>query len=201
MNTEEQQIEQLKAFWNEHGKGIVAGLVIGFAIFYGWRYYDAQVRAEREAASVQFEQVVAALFSGNDDDLTAAQDFVNNNTSAYSQLAAFQLAKAAIDANDYGTAVSALQTIRDTAEPELAALAALRQARVLLAQEQYEAALAATNAAIQVSAFAAIAYELQGDILLAKGDYSGARQAYLTAQVHGAEGLAELKLNSIVAGS
>ncbi|HAS13965.1 MAG TPA: hypothetical protein DCS01_01545, partial [Idiomarina abyssalis] len=36
---EEQQVERLKEFWKEHGKGIVAGVVIGFGLFYGWRYY------------------------------------------------------------------------------------------------------------------------------------------------------------------
>lgn len=199
MNTEEQQIEQIKDFWQEHGKGIVAGLVIGFAIFYGWRYYGDHVRTKQEAASEQFEQVAAQLFAG--DGLTEAQTFVTSSNSAYRHLAAMQLAKAAIDAGDYATAVSALQQVRDTGEPELAALAAIRQARVLLAQEQYDAAIEAATAATQVKAFAASAYELQGDILLAKGDYTGARQAYLAAQQQGADGLAELKLNSIVAGS
>lgn len=30
---EEQQVERLKEFWKEHGKGIVAGVVIGFGLF------------------------------------------------------------------------------------------------------------------------------------------------------------------------
>ena len=32
--TEEQQVERIKEFWKEHGKGIVAGAVIGFGLFY-----------------------------------------------------------------------------------------------------------------------------------------------------------------------
>ena len=201
METEEQQIERLKDFWNEHGKGIVAGLVVGFALFYGWRYYDAQTMAKQEAASQQFESVLVQLEADQENSLASAQEFVANNDTTYAHLAALELAKQAVSKNDYATAVSALQTVRDNAEPALRAIADIRQARVLFAQEQYDAALAAAQAAESVTAFAAQAAELKGDILLAKGDNQGARAAYQAAIDAGSQGLAEIKLNSIVAAS
>src|SRR5690554_946109 len=201
METEDQQIERLKDFWHEHGKGIVAGLVVGFALFYGWRYYDAQTMAKQEAASQQFESVLVQLEADQENSLASAQEFVANNDTTYAHLAALELAKQAVSKNDYATAVSALQTVRDNAEPALRAIADIRQARLLFAQEQYDAALAAAQAAESVTAFAAQAAELKGDILLAKGDNQGARAAYQAAIDAGSQGLAEIKLNSIVAGS
>src|SRR5690554_7673409 len=154
METEEQQVERIKQFWNEHGKGIVAGLVIGFALFYGWRYYDAQTRAGKEAASEQFESVLVQLESEQEGSMAAAQEFLTaNSDKTYAHMAAFVLAKHAVEHNDYATAVSALQTVRDNAKPSLRAVAASRQARALLAQQQYGAALAAANAAESDAAF------------------------------------------------
>ncbi|PHS68800.1 MAG: hypothetical protein COB00_07235 [Alcanivorax sp.] len=201
METEEQQVERIKQFWNEHGKGIVAGLVVGFALFYGWRYYDAQVRADQEAASEKFESILVQLEANQENSTAAAQEFVSSSDSTYALLAALELAKHAVENNDYATAVSALQTVRDNAQPALRAVADIRQARILLAQEQYDAALAAAEAAATVEAFKAQAAELKGDILLAQGDNAGARAAYQAALDAGAQGIAEIKLNSIVAGS
>lgn len=201
METEEQQVERIKEFWKEHGKGIVAGLVVGFGLFYGWRYYDAQTIANQEAASEQFEAVLVQLETEQENSTTAAQEFISSNTSSYAHLAALELAKHAIENNDYATAVSALQSVRDNAEPAIRAVADMRQARVLFAQEQYDAALAAAQAAESVAAFKAQAAELKGDILLAQGDTNGARAAYQAALAAGGQSLAEIKLNSIVAGS
>ncbi|WP_417665735.1 YfgM family protein [Pseudidiomarina sp.] len=201
METEDQQIERIKQFWNEHGKGIIAGLIVGFGLFYGWRYYDAQTRANQEEASQQFESILVQLEAGQENSMTAAQEFVTNSDTTYAQLAALELAKHAVDNNDYATAISALQSVRDSAEPAIRAVADIRQARLLLAQEQYDAAMAAAQAAESVTAFKAQAAELKGDILLAQGDTTGARSAYQAALDAGAESLVEIKLNSIVAGS
>lgn len=201
METEDQQIERIKQFWNEHGKGIIAGLIVGFGLFYGWRYYDAQTRANQEEASQQFESILVQLEADQENSMAAAQEFVTNSDTTYAQLAALELAKHAVDNNDYATAISALQSVRDSAEPAIRAVADIRQARLLLAQEQYDAAMAAAQAAESVTAFKAQAAELKGDILLAQGDTTGARSAYQAALDAGAESLVEIKLNSIVAGS
>lgn len=208
METEEQQVERIKEFWAEHGKGIVAGLLLGFAIFYGWRYYDGQVTAAKEAQSEQFEQVITALASDNAEAAEAAaagaQDFLKANAnSTYGQLVALELARVAVEKDDLATAVSALQVVRDNAQGGLKAIADVRQARVLNAQGQYDSALAALQGTDGVPGFAAVVHELRGDINLAKGDVAAARSAY-EAAVAAAEGnrsLAEAKLKSIPAAS
>ncbi len=202
METEEQQVEQLKQFWKEHGKGIVAGLVIGFTLFYGWRYYDATVMENQEQQSNQFEQIVAQLTVDGDEAMVAAQNFVSENTSStYAHLAAFELAASAVEKQDYATAVSALQSVRDNAKGALKAVADIRQARVLLVQEQYDAALAALADVSNVEGFKAMAAELRGDVLQAKGDLTGARAAYQVAVEANPNSMADIKLKSIAAAS
>ncbi|RUO70919.1 YfgM family protein [Pseudidiomarina salinarum] len=203
MDTEDQQIQRIKDFWHEHGKGIIAGLVIGFGLFYGWRYYDAHTMAQKEAASEQFEVIVAQLEAGGEQAQVDAQNFIQNNSGdVYAHLLAFELAKQAVVAGEPATAVTALQIVRDNGSAELKAIADVRQARVLLAQDQHDAALSAI-ANITEEGFAAMVAELRGDILLAQGDHAGARTAYqaaLDASDNNAP-LAEIKLNSIPAES
>ena len=204
METEDQQVEQIKEFWNQHGKGIIAGLVIGFAIFYGWRYYDASVMAEKEALSEQFETVMTAMASETETASTDTQAFLQaNSSSTYGHLAALELARVAVDSGDLATAVSALQSVRDNAKGALKAVADVRQARLLNAQGQYDAALAAIASTDATSGFKLAVLELRGDILLAKGDHAGARAAYQAAidADQQASSLAEIKLKSIPAES
>ncbi len=203
METEDQQIQRIKDFWHEHGKGIIAGLVIGFGLFYGWRYYDAHTMAQKEAASERFETIIAQLEAGDEQAQVEAQSFIQDNSGdTYAHLLAFELAKQAVEAGELATAVSALQQVRDNASGELKAVADVRQARVLLAQEQHDAALNAI-ANTNEEGFTAMVAELRGDILLAQGDQAGARTAYqaaLDASDNNAP-LAEIKLNSIPAES
>ena len=203
MDTEEQQVERIKEFWQEHGKGLVAGAIIGFGLFYGWRYYDAQTIANQESASEQFEVVSAQLAEGGEEAAVAAQDFLQNSgDSSYAMLAAFALAQQAVEQNDYATAVSALQHVRDNGELTLRSIADVRQARILLAQQQYDAALNALNTE-KAQGFGSVVAELRGDVLLAQGDQDGAREAYQAA-VDSAEnisGTLQLKLDNLAVNS
>ncbi|RUO62575.1 YfgM family protein [Pseudidiomarina insulisalsae] len=207
METEEQQVEQLKAFWKEHGKGIVAGLVIGFGLFYGWRYYDAQTLAKQEAQSQQYEQIVAQLETDGSEAMNQAEQFVSEASgSTYATLAAFELAHQATEAGNLSAAIDSLQSARESAEGVLKHVANLRLARLQLAQENYPAALSALEQIAQVEGFEAKAAELRGDVLMAQGDAQGARQAYQDAIAAATEAgvptvLVETKLNSIPAAS
>ncbi|RUO56294.1 MULTISPECIES: tetratricopeptide repeat protein [Pseudidiomarina] len=207
METEDQQVEQIKAFWKEHGKGIVAGLVIGFALFYGWRYYDAQTLAKQEAQSEQYEQVVAQLEADGAEALASAKTFANEAAgSTYATLAAFEVARKAAEGGDLAAAIEALENAQANAEGALKHVASVRLARLQLAQENYQAALAALDQVAQVEGFKAKAAELRGDVLMAQGDADGARQAYEDAIAAATEAgvptlLVETKLNSIPAAS
>jgi predicted negative regulator of RcsB-dependent stress response len=136
-NTEEQQVERLKEFWNEHGKGIVAGAIIGFGLFYGWRYYDQYTLEAQERASASYQELTTQLSEGSENAVLEAQNFVNDNPdNVYAQLVALQLAEHATERADLATAVTVLQSVVDNADDDnMSALATIRLARVLTTQE------------------------------------------------------------------
>ena len=57
-SSEEQQVEAIKRFWDQYGKAILGGVVLGLAVLYGFRFYQGQQRANAEQASVQFSQLI-----------------------------------------------------------------------------------------------------------------------------------------------
>jgi len=198
---EEQQVERLKEFWKEHGKGIVAGVVIGFGLFYGWRYYDQHTLETQERASSNYQQLTAELSEGSENAVLEAQEFVSENPeNVYAQLVALQLAQHAVERTDLATAVTALQSVVDSAQDEnMSALASIRLARVLIAQEQLDAALSLVKKPLP-EAYAGFAAELEGDILAEQGNTEEARAAYERALQAG-ESLTpalQMKLNSLV---
>ncbi|MFS6536592.1 tetratricopeptide repeat protein [Idiomarina loihiensis] len=198
---EEQQVERLKEFWKEHGKGIVAGVVIGFGLFYGWRYYDQHTLETQQRASSNYQQLTAELSEGSENAMLEAQEFVSENPdNVYAQLVALQLAQHAVERADLATAVTALQSVVDSAEDEnMSALASIRLARVLIAQEQLDTALSLVKKPLP-EAYAGFAAELEGDILAEQGNTEEARAAYERALQAG-ESLTpalQMKLNSLV---
>ncbi|MDV6315761.1 tetratricopeptide repeat protein [Idiomarina sp. HP20-50] len=199
-STEEQQVERLKEFWKEHGKGIVAGVVIGFGLFYGWRYYDQHTIETQQQASANYEQLTAGLSEGSDNALQNAQQFVKENPeNIYAHLVALQLAEYATNKDDLATAVTALQSVVDNSDDKnMSALASIRLARVLIAQDQLDMALSLVQKPLP-EAYTGFAAELEGDILAEQGNTEEARAAYERALQAG-ESLTpalQMKLNSL----
>ncbi|WP_028117377.1 YfgM family protein [Ferrimonas senticii] len=178
--TEEQQVEAIKRFWKEYGLSIVGGAVIGLGSLWGWNYYQQQQLAGQEVASVAFENVLAQNGSADELAAAAAQFQQNYGDSGYAPLSDLMQARALVDEGKLAEAQTLLERaigqLDNTAKP----LAQLRLARVQQAQENLEGALNTVNA-IDNAAFGAQRDELKGDLLVAKGDVTGARSAYQAA--------------------
>lgn len=173
--TEEEQVDAIKRFWKENGIAIIVGAVLGLGGLYGWRYYnDTQISAKEEA-STSYEAVVAQLEDANTAD---AEKFVAESDSGYSTLTALQLAKVSIDGNDLEGAAKHLSKVANGAkEDAIKSLANIRLARVQAELKQYDAALTTLDKVGQ-EAFKAQTQEVKGDILVAQGNFDGARAAY-----------------------
>ena len=53
MDTEDQQLEELKKWWKENGSSIITGVVLGLAILFGARAWFAwQERTAQQASAV-----------------------------------------------------------------------------------------------------------------------------------------------------
>ncbi|MGF1699229.1 YfgM family protein [Photobacterium makurazakiensis] len=196
--TEEQQVEQIKAWWKENGKAIVLGAVIGLGGLTGWRYYQAEVQSAKEQASDAYTQVINRLEAGSDSAVADVQAFIAaHDSSQYSVLAALQLAKAQVTNGDLDAAAEQLNwAIGNTKDDAILPVAQTRLARIYAEQQSFDQALAELDKVTGESWKAKVA-ELRGDVLLQKGDSVAAREAYVAAQQLGASPALQIKLDDL----
>lgn len=198
-STEEQQVEALKRFWNEYGKAILGGVVLGLAALYGWRFYQAEQRASAEALSSSYSQLLQQQGS-SDEWLNDAQRFISSQgTNNYAIFAALMAAKEAVTQGELAQAAQHLSWVaQHSKDASIQAIAQLRLARVQRELGELTAALATVNQNVPQS-FKAQQAELRGDILLQSGDYAAAKAAYQQAFTEGALNtqLLQIKLDEL----
>ncbi|GHA46612.1 YfgM family protein [Photobacterium aphoticum] len=196
--TEEQQVEQIKAWWKENGKAVVLGAVIGLGGLTGWRYYQSEVQSAKEQASNAYTQVVTALESGKADGIADVQAFIAaHESSQYAVLASLQLAKAQVENGDLNAAAEQLRwAISHTDDEAILPVAKTRLARIYAQQQDFDKALAELDQ-VGSESWQAKVDELRGDILLHKGDKVAAREAYASAQQLGGSPALQVKLDDL----
>ncbi|WEM41751.1 tetratricopeptide repeat protein [Photobacterium sp. DA100] len=196
--TEEQQVEQIKAWWKENGKAVVLGTVIGLGGLFGWRYYQSEVQSAKEQASDAYTQVVNRLATGSESAVADVQAFIAaHESSQYSVLAALQLAKAQVDNGDLDAAAEQLSwAIANTKDVAILPIAQTRLARIYAEQDAFEQALSELDKVTAESWQAKVA-ELRGDVLLQKGEIEAAREAYISAQQLGSSPALQIKLDDL----
>ena len=193
--TEEQQVEVIKSWWKENGTSVLAGTVIGLVGLFGWRYYNDYQLTNQEAASQAYNEISAQLAKGDAATFEQVQAFITDHKGeAYAELAALQLAAAAVKANKLDLAAEQLTQVASNGDESIRPIAALRLARVLNDQGKADEALAQLGK-INNDAFKAQVAEVRGDILYKQGKAEEARDAYqAAADAGGLQGSAELKL-------
>jgi len=184
METEEEQVERLKAWLKENGLSIVLGIIIGVGGIGGYNYWVHVQETTAAEASKHFAQMMEALSAGNTDIVQAQADTLVSDygSTDYAMMAQLALAKSHVANGEFEKAASALQQVVGSAAQEpLAFVARTRLAAVQIQSEQYEEAL--TSLSIEFpEEFAAIVNELRGDIYALQGKSAAAIEAYRKAQ-------------------
>ncbi|MGF1695112.1 YfgM family protein [Vibrio lamellibrachiae] len=182
-DSEEQQVEAIKDWWKENGKAVVLGAVVGLGGLFGWRYYQDSALEAKEQASESYTQVMTALLSNQAGSDEQVQSFIDANAkSEYSVLAALQLAKVQVEANQLDEALAQLEWAKANSKDEaLKAVIIYRVARIQAEQENYAGALAELSNITDANWSGRIA-ELRGDIELRQGNEDAAYAAYSEAQ-------------------
>ena len=181
--TEEQQVEAIKNWWKENGISVVLGLLIGFGALFGWNYWKDLRDDNAAQASVVYQQLLSDIQAKKLDDakLNSQKLLTEFEGTPYATLAAFSLARMAVEAGDMNTAKAQLQWVLDNSRQEqFLHTARLRLARVLISNNEVDVA-AAVISNIKVDAYASPYAELRGDIALARGDRDTARNEYTIA--------------------
>lgn len=180
--TEEQQVEAIKSFWNENGNSIIAGLVLGFSGFIGYGYYKDH-KAEQELMVADSYQAVVELAAGDESAYrTAGETFINENgSSSYASLTALGLAKNAAEHKDWAEVAKYLTTaIEKATDDGIKGIATVRLARVQVQLAQYDDAIKTLSQSLPKS-FSAAAEEIKGDAYLKQDKVELARNAYQAA--------------------
>lgn len=179
---EQERIAALKGWWEDNRfyvLGAVAAAIIGYASFQGWQYW--QVRQAEDAASM-YKPVAEAKATGDAAKVAAAAGSLveQHPGSFYASDAALVAAKAAFDAGQLDDARKHLEWVMQHGVEAHRSVARMRLAAVLLEQKKHDEALKVLDGT-QDPAFAALAADQRGDIMLAQGRLDEARAAYKAA--------------------
>jgi len=180
--TEEQQVEAIKSYWQQNGNTIIAGIALGFAGFIGFNLYQDNKFEEELLVSDTYQTLIeqsgkdAKAFTEN------GEKFISENgNNSYVSLTALALAKESATHKDWPQVQKQLTTAIESAPTDgIKAIASLRLARVQVQLEQYSDALATLNNNLPESFTAAIE-EIKGDAYLQQGKNDLARSAYQAA--------------------
>ena len=180
---EQEQIDELKAFWARYGNAItwlITAVLLAYAGWNGWGWWQ---RDQAAKAAAIFEALDVAAQSG--DATRTAQVFEDlkerHPRTAYAQQGGLLAARILYDKGQSERAEAMLAWVADHAiEDEYRTLARLRLAGTMLDGKRFDDALKQLDAA-KSPAFAALVADRRGDVLLAQGQRDAARQAYQTA--------------------
>ena len=175
-NTEEEQVEQIKKWWNSNGKQIIAGAVIGLAGIWGWNTYsDYQDKQSLNARGLYLSYASDSNNLGAYDKLTT--DF---SSSTYSDQAILLMAKYLFDAGSYTQALVVIKPLINNPSSVIANTAALRIASIHLQLGQHDQALSILDGQSE-DGFSGLIYNLMGDIYLDIGNRAEGQKYYSLA--------------------
>lgn len=200
---EQERIAELKGWWEDNGKFVIAAIVAVLLAIAGWRGWLWWSASQAEDAGAMFHAVEKAA-RDRDPKKTAeaAQALADKHPgSFFASDAALIVARDAFAEGRHAEARAKLEWVATRGAEELRGVARLRLAAVLLDEKKYAEALQALDAN-QDPAYAALVADLKGDIMLAQGRLDEARAAYKLAMDKAearnpVRSLAEVKLNAL----
>lgn len=177
---EQEQVDALKAFWQQYGNLITWALVAALLVYAGitgWQWWQREQAGHAGAMFDEFERVANA--GDLDKTMRVWADLKERYPrTAYAQQAAMLTAKLQLDKGKSDDARASLTwVIEHAVEDDYKALARLRLAALLLDAKQYDDALKLLDA-VPAGPYAALAADRRGDVLMAQGKKDAARAAY-----------------------
>lgn len=205
--TEEQQWEAIKGWFNKHGNKLTWAIIIVCSIFLAGRYFLHHNQNIKEQAS---EHYFSMIKSEEENDLTSMESkalrLVNEySKTPYAQVASLMLAKYAVSDQNFDEAISRLQWVIDKGpENDLKKIARIRLMKVYMAQGKLDEANALFDKE-EANGWLTLMQEIKGDVYTQKNKSQDALEAYKAAilaapeeAMHGP--LLTLKLNDLGLG-
>jgi len=177
---EQEQLDALKHFWNKWGSLISSVLIVVLLAFAGWNGWQYWQNRQAGYAVALYEALQDAAESGNAARVQQAFSDLKDQYggTTYAAQGALLAGKTLLDQGKTAEGKAALAWAADkAATPGLQALARLRLAAVLMGEKAYDAALQQLAWGFP-QAFAALAADRRGDILLQQGKKNEALTEY-----------------------
>ncbi len=182
--TEEEQVEALKKWWDENGKSAIFGVVLGLGAIFGWReWQDYEITQAASASQVYEEMVIAARSNDAEtvekkaNEITAEYD-----STAYGMFARLSLAKVAADKGELEVAATELRNaLAETSQESIKHVIRLRLARVLASAGDTAGARKVLSQVSARGEFEVSYLELEGDLARQDSDLDSARDTYQQA--------------------
>ena len=180
---EQEQLDQLKAFWKQYGNLISWVLIIvlgGYAAWTGWTLYQRDQGAKAGALYDEIERAARDVDAERTTRIFADMQ-ARYPRATFTHQAGLVAARIASEKSQYDSAKASLAWVAEHAsDPGLRAIAHLRLAGLLLDTAKYDDALKQLDA-VDSAEFAGLAADRRGDVLLAMGKSADAQAAYLKA--------------------
>ena len=173
---EHEQSERVRGWLRQNGAGLIFGIALGLGVIGGWNWWQVHQAGERAKQGQQYGVVVDAV--GAKDLKKAGAEYASlaKSKSDYAALAAMQIARAQLDANQRDAAIATLKGVQAD-DPAIMAVVRSRLARLHLDAGKPAEALALLGDNPEGAA----AIEARGDALFALGKVEEARAAYTSA--------------------
>jgi predicted negative regulator of RcsB-dependent stress response len=180
---EQEQLDQLKHFWNTYGNLISWILIAVFgsiAAWNGWQYWERRQAAQ---ASYLYDEVERAAVAGDAARVEQAFKDIKDKfgRTAYAQQSGLLAGRVLAERGRTDAAKAALQWVASDAKDEgMQAIARLRLAGMLVEAKDYEGALRQLNAGMPRE-FEALAADRRGDVYNLQGQKDQAKLEYMKA--------------------
>jgi len=200
LQSEKEQIEEIRAWWAEYGRYVIAGVVIAVALMVGFNQYKSNKLAAELEASALFESLAGHVFEGDVDDAELVADELANNYANTSYAAQSKLAMARLymdKSRDQDAADVLQELLAMRGNGALRHVGRLRLARVLLYQDKPQEVIDLLVGQDN-KAFEGLYAEALGDAFAALGQVEAAGESYRIALADTSQtvnrGLVQMKL-------
>ncbi len=204
--TDDEQLDELRQFWAQYGKTLIAGVLLGLIVVAGWLGWQNWQGRQQTAAALQFHQIEQLIRASQPQAAmeAARQLATDHQGSIYAVLALLIAGKEAMAQNDFAKAEIYLRdAMKNTKEPALIALAQLRLAKAQWAAKAPDQALTTLASPKPPAPYAAAFADLTGDIQASQKNWAAARAAYEQALQSGEAqgGFIQIKLDNLPAAT
>jgi predicted negative regulator of RcsB-dependent stress response len=180
---EQEQLAEIKHFWNEYGNLITWVLIAVFAAIAAWNGWHYWERTQSTQAAAMYDEVERAAQAGETSRVERAFSDMKDKfgRTTYAQQAGLLAAKVLEEKGNIDGAKAALAWVADKASDEgYQAVARLRLASILVQAKAYDDALKQLSASFPKE-FEALAADRRGDVYKLQGKKAQAQAEYTQA--------------------